>query len=106
MHSVEHILNQTMVRMYGCGRCFAAHIEKKKSKCDYHFDHSLTDKEILDIQSRVNQVIDSDLPVSESFVSKDAMDKLYNTEKLPSDVDGNLRIINIGDYVLWPCPGR
>jgi uncharacterized phosphosugar-binding protein len=22
MHSVEHILNQTMVRLYGCGRCY------------------------------------------------------------------------------------
>lgn len=106
MHSVEHILNQTMVRMYGCGRCFAAHIEKKKSKCDYHFDHPLTDKEISDIQSRVNQVIDSDLPVTESFVSKDSVDKLYNTEKLPRDVDGTLRIINIGDYDACPCIGK
>ena len=36
MHSAEHILNQTMVQMYDCGRCFSAHIERKKSKCDYH----------------------------------------------------------------------
>ena len=106
MHSVEHILNQTMVRTYDCDRCFTAHIEKKKSKCDYHFDHSLTDKEILDIESRVNQVIDSDLPITESFVSKDTVDKLYNTEKLPRNVDGNLRIINIGDYDACPCIGK
>lgn len=26
MHSAEHILNQTMIQLYGCGRCFAAHI--------------------------------------------------------------------------------
>jgi Ser-tRNA(Ala) deacylase AlaX len=31
MHSAEHILNQTMDRMYQCGRCFNAHIERKKS---------------------------------------------------------------------------
>ena len=92
--------------MYDCGRCFTSHIEKKKSKCDYHFDHSLTDKEISDIQSRVNQVIDSDLPVTESFVCKDTVDKLYNTEKLPREVDGNLRIINIGDYDACPCIGE
>jgi len=24
MHSAEHLLNQTMVRMFGCGRCFSA----------------------------------------------------------------------------------
>jgi len=29
MHSAEHILNQTMVRMFNRGRSFSAHIEKK-----------------------------------------------------------------------------
>ncbi|MBT8367892.1 MAG: GNAT family N-acetyltransferase [Deltaproteobacteria bacterium] len=77
MHSVEHILNQTMVRIYDCGRCFAAHIDRKKSKCDYHFDHALTDEEISDIQSRVNNIIDSDLSVKESFTKylEDILDK-------------------------------
>ena len=35
MHTAEHILNQTMVRMFGCPRSRNAHIERKKSKCDY-----------------------------------------------------------------------
>ena len=106
MHSVEHILNQTMVRMYDCGRCFTAHIDRKKSKCDYYFDHALTDEEISDIQSRVNSIIDSDLPVTESFVSKVTAENLYNTEKLPNTVVGNLRIIHIGDYDACPCIGE
>lgn len=29
MHSAEHILNQTMVRMFNKGRSFSNHIEKK-----------------------------------------------------------------------------
>ena len=106
MHSVEHILNQTMVRMYDCGRCFTAHIEKKKSKCDYYFNHALKDEEISDIQTRVNSVIDSDLPVTESFVSKDTAERLYNTEKLPNSLTGNIRIIHIGDYDACPCVGE
>jgi Ser-tRNA(Ala) deacylase AlaX len=106
MHTVEHILNQTMIRMYDCGRCFSAHIERKKSKCDYHFDHALSEEEIADIQSRVNRVIDSDLPVRESFVSKNSAEKLYNTGKLPDSVVGNLRIIHIGDYDACPCIGK
>ena len=106
MHSAEHILNQTMVRMYDCGRCFSAHIESKKSKCDYHFDQALTDEEISDIQTRVNQVIDSDLPVTESFVSMDTAQRLYNTERLPDAVTGNVRIIHIGDYDACPCIGE
>jgi Ser-tRNA(Ala) deacylase AlaX len=106
MHSAEHILNQTMVRMFGCGRCVTAHIERKKSKCDYRFDHPLTDKEVSEIQSRVNRVIDADLPVTVSFVSRDTAEKHYNTEKLPSDVAGNLRIVHIGDYDACPCIGE
>ena len=35
MHTCEHILNQTLVRMFGCGRSVNAHIERRKSKCDY-----------------------------------------------------------------------
>ncbi|GAG26746.1 unnamed protein product, partial [marine sediment metagenome] len=37
MHTVEHILNQTMVQLFGSPRCFSSHIERKLSKCDYHF---------------------------------------------------------------------
>ena len=106
MHSAEHILNQTMVRLYDCGRCFTAHIERKKSKCDYHFDHALTDEEIADIQSRVNSVINSDLPVTESFVSRETAKKRFDIEKLPDDVAGDLRIIHIGDYDACPCIGE
>ena len=35
MHTCEHILNQTMVRMFGCERSRNAHIERKKSKINY-----------------------------------------------------------------------
>ena len=106
MHSVEHILNQTMVRLYGCGRCFTAHIDRKKSKCDYRFDHALTDEEVAEIQSRVNNVIASDMPVTESFVSKAEAEKRYNTEKLPDSAAGKIRIIHIGDYDACPCIGE
>lgn len=106
MHSAEHILNQTMVRMYDCGRCFSAHIESKKSKCDYHFDHPLTDEEITDIQARVNEVIDSDLPVTESLVPIETAQRLYNTQRLPDAVTGNVRIVHIGDYDTCPCIGE
>ena len=105
MHTAEHILNQVMTRMYDCGRCFTAHLGTKKSKCDYHFDHALNDGEITEIQSRVTGVIESDLPITESFLSKEEADGLYNTEKLPDTVVGELRIIHVGDYDACPCIG-
>ena len=57
MHSAEHILNQTMVRMFNKGRSFSNHIEKKKSKCDYHFDRNLTEDEVEAINKKVNEII-------------------------------------------------
>ena len=105
MHSAEHILNQTMDRIYQCGRCFSAHIERKKSKCDYHFGKALTADEIEELQSRVNRGIQSDLPVSEYFQSKsEAMDR-FNIEKLPPDAGDRIRIVSIGDYDHCPCIG-
>ena len=85
MHTAEHILNQTMDRMFNCGRCISAHIEKKKSKCDYQFDRELTPDEITDIQTRVNDIIQQDLPVRETYVARTAAAEKYNTEKLPPD---------------------
>jgi misacylated tRNA(Ala) deacylase len=106
MHSAEHILNQTMVRLYDCGRCFSAHIESKKSKCDYHFDRALTDEDVSDIQTRVNRVIDADLPVTESFVSRATAAARYNTQRLPEAVTEDIRIVHMGDYDACPCIGE
>jgi len=105
MHSTEHILNQTMDRMFGCGRCFSAHIERKKSKCDYHFDRELTAEDVVEIQDRVNQVIQDNLLVRETFVTREEAGRLYNTEKLPEAVDGQVRIVHMGDYDACPCIG-
>lgn len=105
MHSAEHILNQTMDRMFNCGRCFNAHIEKKKSKCDYRFDRPLNQDEILEIQTRVNQIIRADLPINENFLPKEEVIRIYNTEKLPSDIGETIRIVSIGDYDSCPCIG-
>lgn len=105
MHSAEHILNQTMVRMFNCGRAFSAHIEKKKSKCDYHFDHPITDKEINEIEKKVNEVISSNLPVSESFINREAAEAEFNLSRLPEEAGENIRIIRIGDYDSCPCSG-
>jgi Ser-tRNA(Ala) deacylase AlaX len=105
MHSAEHILNQTMDRMYQCGRCFNAHIERKKSKCDYRIKNALSAAEIDDIQAQVNRIIQSDLPVSEHVVSKSEAEKRYSVAKLPADAGDWIRIVSIGDYDHCPCIG-
>lgn len=105
MHSAEHILNQTMVRMFNSGRSFSAHIEKKKSKCDYRFGRNLTDEEIKTVEDKVNEVIRQDLPVREEFLSREEAQKTFNLERLPEDAGDKVRIVRIGDYDACPCIG-
>ena len=105
MHSAEHILNQTMNRMFNCGRCFNAHIEKKKSKCDYRFDRPLSQEEIQKIQARVNHIIEMDLPVTAKYISRSEALGSYDTAKLPGDAGDTIRIVQIGDYDTCPCIG-
>jgi alanyl-tRNA synthetase len=106
MHTAEHILNQTMVRMFNRGRSFGAHIEKKKSKCDYRFDRNLSGKELVEIEDRVNAVIKKNLPVFEEFLPRSEAEKSFKLEKLPEEAGDNIRIIKVGDYDACPCIGR
>lgn len=106
MHSAEHILNQTMVRMFNKGRSFSAHIEKKKSKCDYHFDRELTQTELSEIEKRVNGIINSNLPVFETHLVREEALKSFSLDKLPDQAGDNIRIIKIGDYDACPCIGK
>jgi misacylated tRNA(Ala) deacylase len=105
MHSAEHILNQTMVRMFNCGRAFSAHIEKKKSKCDYRFDRDLTPTEIAAIEKTVNDVIGLNLPITECFLSRGEASTRVPLTKLPEDAGDTIRVVTIGDYDECPCSG-
>lgn len=105
MHSAEHILNQTMIRIFECGRCFSAHIERKKSKCDYHFDRPLNPSEEHEIEERVNSVIAMNLPVTEEFMSRDEATRCFDMGKVPGDSGDEIRVVRIGDYDACPCIG-
>lgn len=105
MHSAEHILNQVMVRKFACGRCFSAHVNKKKSKCDYHFDRSLTEAEVEDIERAVNEVIDNKLEVTEAIISVQEAGQKYTLTRLPEGVE-TVRIVHIGDFDSCPCIGE
>ncbi len=106
MHSAEHILNQTMVRMFNTGRSFRAHIEKKKSKCDYRFNRNLTEDEIRKLENKVNEVIGKNLQVKEEFYTLEEAKTFVDTSKLPPNVGEKIRIIKIGDYDACPCIGQ
>jgi alanyl-tRNA synthetase len=105
MHSAEHLLNQAMGRLFASERCFSAHIERKKSKCDYRFDRLLTDEELRALEQEVNGVVAADLPVIEAHLSIDEARRTYNLSRLPEDAGDRIRIVSMGDYDHCPCIG-
>lgn len=105
MHSAEHLLNQVMVRKFNCGRCFSAHVNKKKSKCDYHFARALTDLEAREVEAAVNTAISAGLEVSEELISPEEARRDFNLTRLPDGV-ATVRIVHIGDYDSCPCIGE
>ena len=105
MHTVEHILNQTMIRMFGCERSRNAHIERKKSKCDYTLPQEPTAKQIAEIENRVNEVIKQNLPITIEFVSRENVPAEVDLSKLPADASETLRIVRVGDYDTCACIG-
>jgi len=106
MHTCEHILNQTMVRMFGCERSMNAHIERKKSKCDYILQDAPTETQIQELICRVNEVIDQQLQVTNELMPREEAALIVNLSKLPEEATDTLRIVRVGDYDACACIGQ
>lgn len=104
-HSAEHILNRTMVNMFGCPRSRNAHVERKKSKCDYILVSCPTDEQVAAIEAKVNEVIAAAVPVRVRFVSREEAARIVDLSKLPGDASETLRLVSIGDYDDCACIG-
>lgn len=104
-HTAEHILNRTMVNMFGCPRSRNAHIERKKSKCDYILDACPTDEQVAEIEAKVNEVIVASMPVTVEFMNREDAAKIADLSKLPEDASETLRIVRVGDYDDCACIG-
>ncbi|MBR6827855.1 MAG: hypothetical protein IKM76_06825 [Prevotella sp.] len=105
-HTAEHLLNQTMIRLFGCGRSYNAHVERKKSKMSFHLDHKPSRQDEREIERRMNELITEDLPVTFEFVSRDELPAGISLERLPEDASDVIRLVHIGDYDVCPCIGK
>lgn len=105
-HTAEHLLNQTMTRMFGCERSRNAHIERKKSKINYNLTTCPTSEQVTEIERRMNELIAEDLPVTFEFVTRDNIPEGVVLDKLPEDASETLRIVRIGDYDICACIGN
>lgn len=105
-HTAEHLLNQTMVRMFGCERSDNAHIERKKSKISYVLDHKPSKKDEKAIEDKMNELIAENLPVTFEFVDRNHIPKGVKLDRLPKDASETIRLVRIGDYDVCPCIGK
>ena len=105
-HTAEHLLNQTMIRMFGCGRSFNAHVERKKSKMSFHLDQKPSRQDEREIENRMNELIAQDLPVTFEYATIDNLPPEVSADRLPSDVSDTIRLVRIGDYDVCPCIGK
>ncbi|MCQ2238336.1 MAG: hypothetical protein MJZ73_03795 [Bacteroidaceae bacterium] len=105
-HTAEHLLNQTMVRMFGTERSKNAHIERKKSKINYNLPECPTPEQVSAIEAKMNELIAQDLPVTYEFMTRDNIPEGVKLDKLPEDASETLRIVRIGDYDACACIGQ
>ena len=106
MHTCEHIINQTMLRLFGCGRSVSAHIERKKSKLDYRLTTCPTEEQIKNLENTVNQIIMQHLPVTTEFITQEEAKGRFDLKRLPEDASETVRVVKVGDYDECLCIGR
>ena len=105
MHTCEHIVNRTMVNLFGCGRAVSAHIERKKSKLDFALPQALTDEDIARIETTVNEVIGRHLDVTTEFITQEEAAARFDMKRLPENASDTVRIVKVGDYDDCLCIG-
>jgi len=105
-HTAEHLLNQLMIRMFGCERSRNAHIERKKSKISYILDHKPSRQEEKAIETEMNRLIAEDMEVTFEFVDRYDVPDDVKLDRLPDDASDTLRLVRIGDYDVCPCIGK
>jgi Ser-tRNA(Ala) deacylase AlaX len=95
-----------MIRIFGCGRSYNAHVERKKSKMSFHLDQKPTRQEEKEIERTMNDLIQQDLPVTFEYVTRDELPEGVTLDRLPDDASETIRLVRIGDYDVCPCIGK
>lgn len=105
MHTCEHIVNRTMVNIFGCERAVSAHIERKKSKLDFALPIAPSAEDIVHIEKTVNEVIAQHLPVTTEFITQEEAIGRFDLKRLPDNASDTVRIVRVGDYDECLCIG-
>ena len=106
MHTAEHIINQAMCRLFDTGRSINAHVERKKSRLDFHTTQPMGDKEAQLLEEEVNRIILQDLPVTYLTSTRQEAEQYdVDLSRIPHDSSEAVRIVQVGDYDTCLCIG-
>ena len=87
MHTCEHIINQTMIRL------------------DYRLTACPTEEQIKNLENAVNQIIMQHLPVTTEFITQEEAKGRFDLKRLPEDASETVRVVKVGDYDECLCIG-
>lgn len=105
-HTAEHLLNGLVAQRFGCGRAFSGHVERKKSKLDYHLDMEMTAEEIKLLEDYINQIIKEDVPVTMEYITQAEAQDRFDMKRLPEGASDTVRVVRIGSYDECLCAGN
>lgn len=105
-HTAEHLLNGLINKRFNCGRAFNAHIERKKSKLDYHLGTALNEQDIKSLEDEINRIIEENVEIWTEFVNKSKVADRFDLERLPDGASETVRIVHIGNYDECLCVGN
>mgnify|MGYP006378556631 FL=1 len=105
-HTAEHLLNQVMIRIFGCKRSYNAHVERKKSKMSFYLANKPSRHDEKLIEVTMNNMIAEDLPVTYEYVERNSLPDDVSIDRLPDDASDTIRLVRIGNYDVCPCIGK
>lgn len=107
MHTVEHLINGAMVKLFNSGRSLSAHVERKKSRMDFHLSTAPSDADAQHLEDEVNAQLRADLPVSFVVTTQEEAARVYGVDlsRIPEEATNEVRLARIGDYDTCLCIG-
>lgn len=97
-HSGEHIFSGTVHKLYGFNNV-GFHLSDQVVTMD--FDGKLTEEQALDVETRVNQAIALNVPITVTFPSKEELACMEYRSKI--EIEGQVRIVTVEGYDVCAC---
>ncbi len=100
-HSAQHLLSGTLHRMLGVGTV-SVHLGAEDMSIEVDVE-SIDEHDLMRVEDEVNRIVTLSVAVTSRTVSQEASKEIGL--RRPVKVDGDVRLISIGDYDTIACGG-